>query len=112
MVCDCSAAYNAPFPSRASTAGARAFPNLVPTDPKDPAVPANRAAWEVLGGWTKPVLTLFGAQDPILGKADRVLLEHIPGTKGQPNDRLRAGHFIQEDQGPEIARRMVEWMGG
>lgn len=106
------AAYNAPFPSRASTAGARAFPTLVPTDPKDPAVPANRAAWDVLGSWTKPVLTLFGAQDPILGKADAPLLEHIPGTKGQPHDRLRGGHFIQEDQGPEIARRMVEWMAG
>ena len=81
-------------------------------DPKNPAVPANRAAWEVLGGWTKPVLTLFGAQDPILGKADEPLLEHIPGTKGQPNDRMRGGHFIQEDQGPELARRMVAWMAG
>lgn len=106
------AAYNAPFPTRASTAGARAFPLLVPTDPKNPAVPANRAAWDVLGSWTKPVLTLFGAQDPILGKADTLLHEHIPGTKDQPHDRLRGGHFIQEDQGPEIARRMVEWMAG
>ncbi|HJR89202.1 MAG TPA: haloalkane dehalogenase [Aeromicrobium sp.] len=105
------AAYDAPFHSRESTAGARAFPRLVPTDPENPAVPANRAAWDVLGGWTKPVLTLFGAQDPILGKGDGPLQEHIPGTKGQPHDRLRAGHFIQEDQGPELARRMVEWMG-
>jgi len=104
------AAYDAPFPERESTAGARAFPRLVPTDPKDPAVPANRAAWDVLGSWTKPVLTLFGAQDPILGKGDVPLQEHIPGAKDQPHDRLRAGHFIQEDQGPELARRMVEWM--
>lgn len=104
-------AYNAPFHTRAALAGARAFPNLVPTDPKDPAVPANRAAWDVLGQWHKPVLTLFGAQDPILGKADRVLLEHIPGTQGQPNDRLRGGHFIQEDQGPELARRVIDWSG-
>ena len=105
------AAYDAPFPTRESKAGTRAFPTLVPTDPKNPAIPANRAAWDVLGGWTKPTLTLFGAQDPILGKADELLLEHIPGTKGQPNDRLRGGHFIQEDQGPELARRVVEWMG-
>jgi haloalkane dehalogenase len=106
------AAYDAPFPDRASTAGARRFPALVPTDPKDPAIPANRTAWDVLGQWTKPVLLLFGAQDPILGKADEPLREHIPGAEGQPHDRLRAGHFIQEDQGPELARRMVEWMGG
>jgi haloalkane dehalogenase len=105
------AAYNAPFHSKASLAGARAFPHLVPTDPKDPAVPANRAAWELLGRWQKPVLTLFGQQDPILGKADRVLLEHIPGTHGQPNDRLRGGHFIQEDQGPELAGRVIDWIG-
>lgn len=105
------AAYDAPFHSRESTAGTRAFPRLVPTDPENPAVPANRAAWDVLGSWTKPVLTLFGAQDPILGKGDGPLQEHIPGTKGQPHDRLRAGHFIQEDQGPELARRMVAWMG-
>jgi haloalkane dehalogenase len=105
------AAYNAPFHSKASLAGARAFPHLVPTDPKDPAVPANRAAWELLGQWQKPVLTLFGQQDPILGKADRVLLEHIPGTQGQPNDRLRGGHFIQEDQGPELAGRVIDWIG-
>ena len=105
------AAYNAPFHSKASMAGARAFPNLVPTDPQDPAVPANRAAWEVLGRWQKPVLTLFGDQDPILGKADRVLLDHIPGTQGQPNDRLRGSHFIQEDQGPELARRVIDWIG-
>jgi haloalkane dehalogenase len=105
------AAYNAPFHSKASLAGARAFPHLVPTDPNDPAVPANRAAWELLGQWQKPVLTLFGQQDPILGKADRVLLEHIPGTHGQPNDRLRGGHFIQEDQGPELASRVIDWIG-
>lgn len=29
--------------------GARAFPALVPTSPDDPAVPANRAAWDRLG---------------------------------------------------------------
>ena len=45
------AGYDAPFPDRSYQAGARAFPRLVPTSPKDPAVPANRAAWEVLGHW-------------------------------------------------------------
>ena len=45
------AGYDAPFPDRRYQAGARAFPGLVPTSPDDPAVPANRAAWEVLGHW-------------------------------------------------------------
>lgn len=105
------AAYDAPFPSATYQAGARAFPQLVPTDPEDPAVPANRAAWDALGKWEKPFLCVFGANDPILGKADRRLIEHVPGAEGQPHDRIRAGHFLQEDAGPELARRLLSWSG-
>jgi haloalkane dehalogenase len=104
------AAYDAPFPTRAYKAGARAFPALVPTSPDDPAVPANREAWRRLGEWEKPFLTLFGGGDPILGRADRPLQEHVPGAAGQPHARVRGGHFVQEDAGEEIARRTVEWM--
>lgn len=104
------AAYDAPFPSSAYKAGARAFPRLVPTEENDPAVPANRAAWEMLGRWQKPFLTLFGRHDRIVGRADRPLQQQVPGAQGQPHDRLRAGHFIQEDIGPELAQRIVEWM--
>jgi haloalkane dehalogenase len=106
------AAYDAPFPSRAYKAGARAFPALVPTSPDDPAVPANREAWRRLGEWDKPFLTLFGAGDPILGRADRPLQEHVPGATGQPHARVRGGHFVQEDAGEEIARRTIEWVRG
>jgi len=104
------AAYDAPFPSSRYKAAARAFPRLVPTTPDDPAAPANRAAWQQLGQWQKPFLCLYGAGDPILGRADRWLIEHVPGAKGQPHHRMRGGHFVQEDQGPELARRTVEWM--
>lgn len=107
---DVRAAYDAPFPSRAYQAGARAFPRLVPTDPDDVAVPANRAAWGSLGTFERPFLTVFGTNDPVLGKADSWLIRHVPGAKGQPHDRIRGGHFIQEDCGPELARRMIDWM--
>ncbi len=107
------AAYDAPFPSSDYQAGARAFPRLVPTDPNDPAVPANRAAWESLGLWTKPFLTAFGKKDPILGFADRLLQRHVPGASGQPHqDLLHAGHFVQEDAGEELARIAVDWIRG
>jgi haloalkane dehalogenase len=106
------AAYDAPFPSSRYKAGARAFPRLVPTDPADPAVPANRAAWEKLGRWEKPFLTLFGAADPILGRADRPLQKHVPGAQGQPHARLSGSHFVQEDNGVEIAQRTLAWMDG
>jgi haloalkane dehalogenase len=103
------AAYDAPFPSAKYKAGARAFPALVPTSPDNPAVPANRAAWDKLGAWEKPFLTLFGRNDPILGRGDKPLQEHVPGAQGQPHARLSGGHFVQEDAGVEIARRTVAW---
>ena len=106
------AGYNAPFPDKRYQAGARAFPQLVPTSPSDPAVPANRAAWKALGQWEKPVLCVFGSRDPILGKADKPLIGHIPGAAGQPHARIVASHFIQEDSGPELARRLLDWEAG
>jgi haloalkane dehalogenase len=103
-------AYDAPFPSRDYAAGARVFPSLVPVDDRDPAIPANRAAWDVLGRWTKPFLCLFGKNDPILGKADRALIDHVPGARDQPHQRFWGGHFVQEDRGDHIATTMVDWL--
>jgi haloalkane dehalogenase len=103
------AGYDAPFPDKTYQAGARAFPQLVPTSPNDPALPANRAAWDALGRWEKPFLAIFGARDPILGMADRPLIKHIPGAAGQPHARINASHFIQEDSGPELAERVLSW---
>ena len=106
------AAYEAPFPTRGSRTGPRAMPHLVPITKDDPAVPANRQAWASLGLWSKPFLTLFGEDDPILGRADRALQVHVPGAAGQPHARLSGGHFVQEDAGVEIAQRTVQWMRG
>jgi len=107
------AAYDAPFPSSEYKAGARVFPRLVPTEPGDPAAPANRAAWQALGRWTKPFLTAFGKKDPILGFADRVLQEHVPGADGQPHREIaQASHFVQEDAGEELARITTDWIRG
>jgi haloalkane dehalogenase len=106
---DVRAGYDAPFPGKAFQAGARAFPQLVPTSPDDPAIPANRAAWDALGRWDKPFLCVFGARDPLLGRADRFLIRHIPGANGQPHARINGGHFVQEDCGPELAERILLW---
>jgi haloalkane dehalogenase len=103
------AGYDAPFPDKTYQAGARAFPQLVPATPDDPAIPANKAAWDALGRWEKPFLAIFGARDPLLGQADRPLIRHIPGAAGQPHARINAGHFIQEDAGPELAKRVLSW---
>jgi haloalkane dehalogenase len=103
-------AYDAPFPSAAYKAGARVFPKLVPTSADDPATPANREAWAALGRWDKPFLTLFGKNDPILGRGDAPLQAHVPGAKGQPHERFWGGHFVQEDRGDYLAEAIVKWL--
>jgi len=104
------ASYDAPFPSAAYLAGARAFPRLVPFGPEDPSAGANRAAWAVLRRWEKPFLTLFSTGDPILGRFDTFLQTRIPGAKDQPHARVPGGHFLQEVSGPELARRIDEFI--
>lgn len=105
------AAYDAPFPSPKYKAGARAFPALVPTSPDNPASAANRAAWEVFERWEKPFLTTFSNRDPITRGGEKPWQKRVPGARGQPHVTIKnAGHFLQEDKGPELARLLVEFV--
>jgi haloalkane dehalogenase len=102
---DVVAAYDAPFPDDSYKQGARQFPLLVPTRPDDPAASANRAAWDTLRHFEKPFLCAFSDSDPITKGADRILRAEIPGAAGQAHTTIiGGGHFLQEDQGPELAR--------
>jgi len=108
---DVVAAYDAPFPDERYKVGARRFPLLVPVTPDDPAAVPNRRAWDVLRAWRKPFLTAFGDSDPITQGADAILQREIPGAAGQPHTTVAgAGHFIQEDRGPELARIVVDFV--
>ncbi len=103
--------YRAPFPDELFMAGARQFPLLVPISPEDPAVPANLAAWEVLRAWTKPVLTLWAPGDFVLGTFQPSFTDTIPGAAGQPHRTFSpAGHFIQDDCGPELVEAILAWL--
>lgn len=104
------AAYDAPYPTSEYKAGARVFPRLVPIDEANPAVPANRAAWDVFGKWEKPFLCVFGKNDPILGGAAKFLIQHVPGAKGQAHEQIWGGHFVQEDRGDELAKRLLTFV--
>jgi len=105
------AAYDAPFPSSKYKAGARAFPMLVPTTPDDPASDANRAAWEVFGEWQKPFLTTFSNRDPITRGGEAPWQETVPGAKNREHVKIRnAGHFLQEDKGPELADVLLKFI--
>lgn len=107
------AAYDAPFPDESYKEGARVFPLLVPIAPDDPAAPDNRKAWEVLRKFEKPFLTAFSDGDPITRGGEKVFQNLVPGAKGQPHTIVQGGgHFLQEDRGEELARVIVEFMGG
>lgn len=98
------AAYDAPFPDDTYKAGARIFPSLAPTTADDPSGIANRAAWDVLRGFDKPFLTTFSDGDPVTAGGDRIFQREIAGAKGQPHVTIAgAGHFLQEDEGPQWA---------
>jgi haloalkane dehalogenase len=98
------AAYDAPFPDDSYKEAARQMPSLVPISPDDPAAEANRAAWQVLGAWNKPLLTAFTDSDPITRGGDRPFQKLVPGAHGRDHPTIEgAGHFVQEDAGPRLA---------
>lgn len=102
-------AYDAPFPSRIYMAGPRVFPSLINELPG-----ANEEAWNGLTSYEKPFLTIWANNDPgNLGSCafQNNLIDNVPGAEGQPHTRLpEASHFLQDDQGAEIARRMVQFI--
>jgi len=105
------AAYDAPFPDDSYTAGARQFPVLVPTSPDDPAAAANQAAWETLARFERPLLTAFSDSDAITRGGDAIFQRTVPGAQGQPHTTIEgAGHFLQEDQGPALARVVASFI--
>lgn len=107
---DVAAAYDAPFPTAESKAGVLAFPEQVPTEPEHPNTAPMLAVREALRDWRKPALVLFGDSDPIFGPpVAKRIAELIPGAL--PAETIpNAGHFVQEDAGEEVARRIVGFL--
>ena len=98
------AAYDAPFPDDTFKAGARIFPSFVPTNPDDPETAPNQAAWRVLEAFQKPFLCAFSDSDPVTAGGDAPFLATVPGARGRQHPTIvGAGHFLQEDAGPELA---------
>jgi haloalkane dehalogenase len=105
------AAYEAPFPGPEYEAGARQFPSLVPIFPDDVEIPANKKAWETLETFEKPFRTSFADNDPVSAGAEKPLQARIPGARGVDHITIEgAGHFLQETQGPQVARAMIDFM--
>jgi haloalkane dehalogenase len=103
------AAYEAPFPTVESKAGAAQFPVLVPTSDDAPGAAEMRAVIDALSGWDKPVLVAFSDSDAVFPfpKSGQVFCDMIP-TAGEQVKIEGAAHFLQEDRGEQIAQHVLE----
>jgi haloalkane dehalogenase len=105
------AAYDAPFPDESFKAGPRAMPELVPYRPDNPASAANRAAWSTLAASRTPMLVAFSDSDPITAAMGPILQRAMAGAAGREHPLIaNAGHFLQEDAGPELADAVVRFV--
>ena len=104
-----AAAYDAPFPEARAKAGARAFPLLIPLSPEDPGAAAGQRVLDAMRGDERPVLSLWADADPILTLEVGRRFSQAIGAP-EPEVIPEASHFLQEDQGELIGRRIADWL--
>jgi haloalkane dehalogenase len=103
------AAYEAPFPTPESKAGTRAFPLMLPTTPEMPGAAAGKRVLEALRADERPKLCLWADSDPII--PFKVGERFADAINAEPPEKIaEASHFLQEDAGEEIGRRVAEWL--
>jgi haloalkane dehalogenase len=102
------AAYEAPFPTVESKAGAAQFPLLVPTSEEEPMVAQQRQVADALSRWEKSALVAFSDGDPVFPfpKAGDRYVDLIPSVSEQVKIE-GAAHFLQEDRGEQIAEEIL-----
>lgn len=104
-------AYDAPYPTPESKAGAKAFPLMIPTAPDMPGAAAGRRVLDALREDERPKLVLWADGDPIIPpKVGKRFAEAI-SAEG-PIEIANASHFLQEDAGEEIGERIADWLTG
>jgi haloalkane dehalogenase len=109
---DVVAAYDAPFPTVESKAGAAQFPLLVPIAEDAVGATEMRAVTDELSRWGKPALVAFSDQDPVFPypRAGEAFTELIP-TAGEQVRVEGASHFLQEDRGEQLAAEVLKHLG-
>jgi haloalkane dehalogenase len=105
------AAYEAPFPTPESKAGAAQFPLMVPTSSDDSGVAEMQAVADALSRWEKPTLVAFSDVDPVFPypEAGQIFCDLIPGA-GEQVRIEGAAHFLYEDRPDEIAEAILRFL--
>jgi haloalkane dehalogenase len=102
------AGYDAPYPDARSKAGARAFPLMLPTTPESPGAEAGQRVLDVMREDRRPKLFLWADSDPIIPPT---VGERFAATLGGEIELVEnASHFLQEDAGERIGRRIADWI--
>jgi len=105
------AAYDAPFPDPAYTAGLRQLTALIPLTRHDPGAAINRATLDALARWRRPFLTAFSDGDPATSGWQLVLRDRVPGARGQAHVTIEgAGHYVQEQRGDALAQVIADFV--
>lgn len=108
---DVLAGYDAPFPDSRYQAGLRQLTALIPLTRNDPGAAIGRATMAVLAEWEKPFLTAYSDNDPATRGWERVFADQVPGARGRTHPTIAgAGHFVQEQQGAELARIITDFV--
>lgn len=101
-------AYNAPFPSFIFMAAPRTFPSMN-AGLRGQTLPA----WKNLQQFEKPLLSLIGLKDKLLGRRSiqEKWINKVPGAQGQNHEQFEnANHFIQDDIGTTMVDRTHQFI--
>ncbi len=103
------AAYDAPFPTEAHTAGLRQMIALLPLTRNDVGARIGRRTMRALEEFDRPFLTCYSDADPATHGWEAVFQERVPGARGLLHPTITgAGHFLQEDAGAELGRVVAD----
>jgi haloalkane dehalogenase len=101
--------YTLPFKKPRTKTPVRVLPHWIPKKPNDPIIKNHVEIWEKLQNLKTPVLCLFSDKDKFTRGGDDLLIQTIPGCKGQNHQKLPGGHFIQEDAPEELANLLLKF---
>ncbi|KAG7175213.1 haloalkane dehalogenase-like [Homarus americanus] len=100
--------YVAPFPSNLYKVGASWWPNVIPLVEDDPVAIEMQKVAAFLKQWKNPVLLGYSDREVFTIPGRTALKRILPGACEVTIPD--AGHYLQEDQGPAVAKMIVSFI--